>query len=99
IGAAFVDIGLEKNGFLYVADIVEPKAEEDAELEGEPERGRQSHPHRGRSRIEEVVKVGQEILVQVVKEPFGTKGARLTTHISLPGRTMVLMCNDPRLGI
>jgi ribonuclease G len=101
IGAAFVDIGLGKNGFLYVADIVEPKPEEDAILEGEPaeEERPPSGPHHRRSKIEELVKSNQEILVQVVKEPFGTKGARLTTHISLPGRTMVLMCNDPRMGI
>jgi ribonuclease G len=103
IGAAFVDIGLGKNGFLYVADIIEPKPEEDAILEGEApaERARQQqphHPHR-RSKIEDVVKIGQEIMVQVVKEPFGTKGARLTTHLSLPGRYMVLMCNDSRLGV
>lgn len=100
IGAAFVDIGLGKNGFLYVADIIEPKPEEDAILEGETpgDGGRQGGGHR-RSRIEEIVKNGQELLVQVVKEPFGTKGARLTTHMSLPGRTMVLMCNDSRLGI
>ena len=98
IGAAFVDIGLGKNGFLYVADITEPPPEEDAILEGEPAPERPPAPHR-RSRIEEVAKVGQELLVQVVKEPFGTKGARLTTHISLPGRYMVLMCNDPRMGI
>ena len=102
IGAAFVDIGLGKNGFLYVSDIIEPKPEEDAILEGEPATERQPPPHASshrRSRIEEVVKVGQEILVQVVKEPFGTKGPRLTTHISLPGRYMVLMCNDSRLGV
>jgi ribonuclease G len=102
IGAAFVDIGLGKNGFLYVADIIEPKPEEEAILEGEEpgERGLQATAsQRRRSRIEEVVKTNQEILVQVVKEPFGTKGARLTTHISLPGRYMVLMCNDSRLGI
>lgn len=101
IGAAFVDTGLGKNGFLYVADIVEPRPDEEAILEGEgPERPREpSHSHPRRSKIEEVLKVGQEILVQVVKEPFGTKGARLTTHISLPGRYMVLMCNDARMGI
>ena len=100
IGAAFVDIGLGKNGFLYVADIVEPKPDEDAILEGDaaPARRAPQGQHR-RSRIEELVKVNQEIVVQVVKEPFGTKGARLTTHLSLPGRTMVLMCNDARLGI
>jgi ribonuclease G len=103
IGAAFVDIGLGKNGFLYVSDIVESKPEEDAVLEDEPDEKRSRGPHRQerhrRSRIEEIVKQGQEILVQVVKEPFGTKGARLTTHISLPGRYMVLMANDPRIGI
>ncbi len=101
IGAAFVDIGLGKNGFLYVADIIEPKPEEDAILEGEAggETRQEPHGHPRRSRIEEVVKVNQEILVQVGKEPFGTKGARLTTHLSLPGRYMVLMCNDSRLGI
>ena len=100
IGAAFVDIGLGKNGFLYVADIVEPKPEEDAILEGErTRRGRHRNESHRRSRIEEVAKQGQEILVQVVKEPFGTKGARLTTHVSLPGRYMVLMANDARLGI
>lgn len=101
IGAAFVDTGLGKNGFLYVADIIEPKPEEDADLDGEPGEDRprpQQSSHR-RSRIEELLKTGQEILVQVVKEPFGTKGARLTTHLSLPGRYMVLMCNDSRMGI
>ena len=102
IGAAFVDTGLGKNGFLYVADIIESKPDEDAILEGEVpdkrDRPRPEPQHR-RSRIEDVVKTNQEILVQVVKEPFGTKGARLTTHISLPGRYMVLMCNDSRLGI
>ncbi|MBI4597253.1 MAG: Rne/Rng family ribonuclease [Candidatus Omnitrophica bacterium] len=102
IGAAFVDIGLGKNGFLYVADIVEPKPEEDAILEGEAPAQKARPQHHGgqrRSRIEDDAKVGQEILVQDVKEPFGTKGARLTTHISLPGRYMVLMCNDSRLGV
>ena len=101
INAAFVDIGLGKNGFLYVSDIVGPSPEEDAVLEGEPPAQPQRQPAHGgrRSRIEEVVKVNQEILVQVVKEPFGTKGARLTSHISLPGRTMVLMCNDACSGV
>jgi ribonuclease G len=102
INAAFVDVGIGKNGFLYVSDIIEPSPEEDADLEGEGAAERPRHHsggHHRRSKIEDVVKVGQEILVQVVKEPFGTKGARLTTHISLPGRYMVLMCNDARLGI
>jgi len=100
INAAFVDIGLGKNGFLYVSDIVEPEPEEDAILEGEaPQPPRPDKGAHRRSRIDEVIKANQEVLVQVVKEQFGTKGARLTTHISLPGRYMVLMCNDSRLGI
>jgi ribonuclease G len=100
INAAFVDIGVGKNGFLYVSDIVEPEPDEEAILEEEaPERQRRDKAAHRRSKIEEVIKVNQDVLVQVVKEPFGTKGARLTTHISLPGRYMVLMCNDSRLGI
>ncbi len=100
IGAAFVDIGLGKNGFLYVSDIIEPRPEEDDILEGEaPAAAPRPQPPRRHFRIEEVVKPKQDILVQVVKEPFGTKGARLTTHLSLPGRYMVLMPNDPRVGV
>ena len=102
IGAAFVDIGLGKNGFLYISDIVKPPHEEEAILEGEPVASRPQparHESRRRSRIEELVKPNQELLVQLIKEPFGTKGARLTTHLSLPGRYLVLMCNDARLGI
>lgn len=100
IGAAFVDVGLGKNGFLYVSDIIERPAEEDAVLEGEPSASRpQHHGGRGRSRIEELVKPNQEILVQILKEPFGTKGARLTSHLSIAGRYLVLMCNDSRMGI
>src|SRR3989338_8194047 len=88
INAAFVDIGLGKNGFLYVSDIVEPDPGEEAVLESDAssERKRQDKGAHRHSKIEEVIKVHQEVLVQVVKEPFGTKGARLTSHISLPGR-------------
>ena len=100
IGAAFVDCGLGKNGFLYVSDIVEPPESDEASLEdGEAPPKRHRHEGHRRSRIEELVKPNQEILVQVVKEPFGTKGARLTTHLSIAGRYLVLMCNDSRLGI
>lgn len=100
INAAFVDIGLGKNGFLYVSDIVEQKNDEEAILEGDevPPKPK-NNGHGKRSKIEEVVRVDQEIMVQVVKEPFGTKGARLTSHISLPGRYMVMMSSDPRIGI
>jgi ribonuclease G len=81
--AAFVEMGLEKNGFLYVDEIVVP------ELEG-----------RGQGRkIQELIQRGQEILVQAVKDPMKTKGARLTTDISLPGRFVVYVPNGEGLGV
>ncbi|KYH31818.1 Rne/Rng family ribonuclease [Neomoorella mulderi] len=85
--AAFVDIGLEKNAFLFVDDTTGLEA-----LEGEI-------PPRSRRRISDVVREGQEILVQVVKEPQGSKGARVTTQITLPGRYLVLMPTVNYIGI
>ena len=82
--ASFVDIGLEKNGFLYVDEIVVP------ELEGKPRHGR---------RIQELIERGQEVLVQAVKDPMGTKGARLTTEISLPGRFLVFVPYGDGIGV
>ncbi len=82
--ASFVDIGLEKNGFLYVDEIVVP------ELEGKPKHGR---------RIQELIERGQEVLVQAVKDPMGTKGARLTTEISLPGRFLVFVPYGDGIGV
>jgi ribonuclease G len=81
--ASFVDIGLEKNGFLYVDEIVVP------ELEG----------RRHGRRIQELVERGQEVLVQAVKDPMGTKGARLTTEISLPGRFLVYVPFGDGIGV
>ena len=73
--AAFVDIGMEKNAFLYVDEIVAPEGVEDV-----PKRD-----------ISQLLKVGQQLMVQVVKDAMGTKGARVTTEITLPGRFLVLM--------
>jgi ribonuclease G len=81
--ASFVDIGLAKNGFLYVDEIVVP------ELEGR-KHGR---------RIQELVERGQEVIVQAVKDPMGTKGARLTTEISLPGRFLVFVPFGDGIGV
>lgn len=90
--AAFVNIGLEKNAFLYVEDALpnrhhlagsEPKYKESLE----------------RARINDVLKVGQEIVVQITKEPIGTKGPRVTTHLTLPGRYLVLMPCVDYIGI
>jgi ribonuclease G len=80
--AAFVEIGLEKNGFLYVDEIVGPEIE------------------RGHGRkIQDLIKRGETILVQAVKDPMKTKGARLTTQISLPGRFVVLVPQGEGLGV
>ena len=80
--AAFVEIGLEKNGFLYVDEIVGPELE------------------KGHGRkIQDLIKRGETILVQAVKDPMKTKGARLTTQISLPGRFVVLVPQGEGLGV
>ncbi len=98
--AAFVDIGLEKAAFLYVADVldvmeqVERRVEGDTEPAGEEESELPPLPP-----IEDLLKEGQELLVQISKEPIGTKGARITSHISLPGRHLVYMPTVDHVGI
>jgi ribonuclease G len=84
INGAFVDIGLVKKGFLYLSEIESAFESIDTEKVA-------SKPKE--------VKKGQEILVQVVKESFGTKGPRLSCHIGIPGRYLVLMPQDAHLGI
>lgn len=134
--AAFVDIGLEKAAFLYVADVVpdmfsdiddddeedgkngngdekdvspengeaEP-SEADKDKKEDDRKGGRGRPRRGRARrgplprIEDVVKEGQTIVVQVAKEPIRTKGARVTSHISLPGRYLVYMPTVDHVGV
>jgi ribonuclease G len=81
--AAFIEIGLEKNGFLYVDEIVTP------ELEGK----------RHGKKIQDLISRGQTIMVQAVKDPMKTKGARLTTEISLPGRFVVYQPNGDGYGV
>ncbi len=112
INAAFVNIGQGRNGFLYLTDAVNPLIEEElsagprklinkifgakkTEEEAAPKQKRRGR--RGKSPIS--LKIGQEILVQVVKDPFGEKGARLTTHLTLPGRFVVYMPCDRQTGI
>jgi ribonuclease G len=86
--AAFVDIGLERNGFLHVDEIVLPNGEQ------APRRGRGS----GR-RINELIKPGQEILVQVVKDPLKSKGARLSMNLSIAGRYLVYAPQGSGVGV
>ncbi len=90
--AEFVDIGLERNAFLYVADIIP----EDT-IDTSPASIRRSELRR--RKIKELIKPGQELMVQVTKAPRGTKGARVTTRISLPGRYVVLMPEGNHLGV
>jgi len=131
--AAFVDIGLEKAGFLHVSDFLDEVsafgavAEEmdDGEVETEPvsetpapeltpadgdtgaettaqapaRRGRRRRRQRQRLPIEQQLKRNQEIIVQIAKEPMGTKGARLTSFVSLPGRHLVYMPTTTHLGV
>ena len=131
--SAFVDLGLERDGFLYVTDVI-PSSEEFDRLEtdeddpssppaanGEaatasqapangpqPRRGGSSGPSGRRDRdrekgpepkIEELLKEGEEIIVQANKEPLGTKGARLTSHATMPGRFLVFMPTVDHVGV
>ena len=95
IEAAFVDIGLKKNGFLHVSDVlISPENGSHA-----PESDSHNRPHREFRKIKDILRIGQEVLVQVTKESIGTKGPSLTTYISLPGRYLVLMPDVPRHGV
>ncbi len=98
--SAFVDIGLEKAAFLYITDI-RADIEEYAPLVEERDDSLELISRKGRSdlTIEDLVQEGQEILVQVSKDPIGSKGARLTSYITLPGRYLVLMPNIEHIGI
>ena len=106
--AAFVDIGLDRAAFLYVGDVrgdmdeaghelfdPEPVQEEDRGSAENPTGD--AAPHK--PRIQELLNEGQSILVQVAKDPLGSKGARITTHISLPGRNVVFMPTLNHLGV
>jgi len=106
--SAFVDLGLERDAFLYVSDVLEPADEDEADDEDDNGGGRsaegQGGGRRGRDRgplpkIDDLLKQGQEVLVQVVKEPLGTKGARITSHATLPGRFLVFMPTVDHIGI
>ncbi len=135
--SSFVDIGLERDAFLYVSEVIntveefERLAGDDDEDEGPRPEGQGRAPgaegteggengteaaspakipeRRGRDRdrdrdqpqakIEDLLKEGQEVLVQVVKEPLGTKGARLTSHVTMPGRFLVFMPTVDHVGV
>ena len=105
--AAFVDIDLDKAAFLYVSDVYENLEEIERMMAKNEEvnEGEELHPAQTQgtwsveSHIEDRLQEGQEVLVQVAKEPLGSKGARITSHISIPGRHLVLMPTMDHVGI
>ena len=115
MGAAFVDLGTKKDGFLYVLDAMRSPLDLDSENgkeeseEDPPKGGKKSQRGRARQkggrrrerrkRIEDVLRVGQEVIVQVVKDPLGNKGPRLTTHFSIPARYLVMMPGEEKVGV
>ena len=85
--AAFVDIGLERTAYLHASDIARPQ-NLDTDMQDQPQ-----------ANVRELVSEGSEILVQILKEPIGDKGARLTTFMSIPSRYLVLMPRRTALGV
>ncbi|HUU00845.1 MAG TPA: Rne/Rng family ribonuclease [Myxococcota bacterium] len=112
--ASFVEVGLDKAGFLYVSDVAKPPSSSELGLVAEDDPDEENEPGRRLEaplqtvtpsssdqppRISDLLHSGQEILVQVAKAPIGTKGARLTTHITLPGRLLVFLPTVDHIGI
>ncbi|MBI2397972.1 MAG: ribonuclease G [Xanthomonadales bacterium] len=86
--AAFVEVGLERAAFLHASDILRTPS-----ADVEPEANLATPP------INELLHEGQEVVVQIVKDPIGSKGARLTTHLSLPSRFLVLLATSKQIGV
>jgi ribonuclease G len=100
--SSFIDIGLERDGFLYVAEVIDTLEEFDKLESGDDDdkaAATRREEVRQQAKIEDLLKEGQEILVQVVKEPLGTKGARLTSHVTMPGRFLVFMPTVDHIGV
>lgn len=95
IQACFIDFGIGQNGFLHISDLQTSHFP----TNNKKERVGQKRPRRERPPIQECLKRGQEIIVQVIKEGIGTKGPTLTTYLSIPGRFLVLMPGMNRTGI
>lgn len=106
--AAFVDIGLDKAAFLYVDDVYsgdrparEPEASRPT-TDGDPEEREEAEvrpPPRERRSITQLIREGQEIICQVTKDPLGTKGARVSAYVSIPGRHVVYMPSMSHIGV
>ena len=105
IQAAFVDIGTEKSAFLHASDLLFPEDDADADADDDDDdeaEAPESSNGRGRGKgppIQDVLKRGQELLVQVSKEPISTKGPRVTAQVSLAGRFLVYMPSGSKVGV
>ena len=108
--SAFVDVGLEKDAFLYVADVGEevedfdrfgggPEVVDVAPAPAPAEGGSEAETARPLPSIDELLREGQELVVQVIKDTIANKGVRITTHVTLPGRTLVYMPTIDHIGI
>lgn len=93
--AAFLELGLERSVFLHISDITELHEADFLEEEEIIQKKRK----KSRKKIEELLKKGQEILVQIMKEPMGTKGAKVTSQLSLAGRYLVLVPGEEHIGV
>src|SRR5260221_6112080 len=101
--SSFIDIGLERDGFLYVAEVIDTLEEFDKLASDDDDEGGGKGRDRDRDKpppkIEELLKEGEEIIVQVVKEPLGTKGASLSSHVTMLGRFLVFMPTVDHIGV
>ena len=100
--SAFVDLGLERDAFLYVSDVIEDLEEYESESHDELHIDRpvdEIQPHRAEASISDLLREGQEIVVQVSKDTIAGKGARITSHITLPGRFLVYMPTVNHVGV
>ncbi len=101
--SAFIDIGLDRAGFLFGGDIADPGekpvSKSAADVDDEEDLFENKRPSHSRLPIEKKIRQGQEIIVQVAKDPIGSKGPRVTTYVSIPGRYLVLMPDTNEIGI
>src|SRR5437764_5321179 len=95
--SAFVDLGLERDGFLYVSDVIDDI--EDFDTNGENEASLNDVTPQARPEISDLLREGQEVLVQVSKDTIAGKGARITSHVTLPGRFLVYMPTVNHIGV
>ncbi|MFH1727133.1 MAG: Rne/Rng family ribonuclease [Pseudomonadota bacterium] len=96
--AAFVDIGIDRAAFLYVSEVKEEYAGLDL-LEDKKNKNNSENKAPKELSIQNMLKEGEEVLVQIAKDPIGTKGARITSHVSLPGRHLVYMPTMEHIGV